>query len=98
VLVLLEWETKECHLRWRGTPPEPDQVGYALHCESTSLDSHANPPDGIYDAPVGMSHSDHSFCPNRGASCSVAYFRRPEDGVSSLKGLTDWTEENPSKV
>jgi len=21
VLVLLEWETKEHHLRWRGTPP-----------------------------------------------------------------------------
>jgi hypothetical protein len=32
VLVLLEWETKEHHLRWRGTPPHtrfapPSKVG-----------------------------------------------------------------------
>ncbi len=41
VMVLLEWETKEHHVRWRGTPPhqrfraavegwqtKPSQVGY----------------------------------------------------------------------
>ena len=35
VLVLLEWETKEHHLRWRGTPPwragRPSRAGRVLH-------------------------------------------------------------------